>query len=117
MAIDLANDAGVFLNDFAEAVVYRPLVGPPRSIQAIVDREPPAWLREPPAWLAEADGVLVPQLHVVVRNDEAAGIGADEVDTGGDRVDVPVRVGGTAVTKNVVRIVQQDAGLLRLEVR
>jgi hypothetical protein len=116
MTLDLAADAALFLTDFAEAVIYKPrptLAVPapaPRTIQAIVDRNPPAFLME-------ADGFSVPTIHLVVRNSASAGISSAEVDTGGDQVDVPVRLGEAAVTKSIVRIVQQDAGILRLEVR
>jgi len=109
VAIDL-TDADVFFSDFAEAVIYRPHAGRPRSILAVVDREPPAFL-------AEANGPQTPGLHVIVRNNATEGISAAELDTGLDTIDVASRVGGEVTTRSIVRLVQQDAGLLRLEVR
>lgn len=110
MPIDLAADAAVFFSDFAETVVYRPREGEPRTIQALVDRDPPEALGEDVT-------TRTPVLHVTVRNDSVAGITAAEVDTGGDRIDLPLRVGGSATTRPIVGIVRQDAGLVTLEVR
>lgn len=110
MPVDLAADAPVFFGDFAETVVYRPKTGATRSIQAVVDRDPPAFL-------AEAAGFLVNGCHVIVRNSVTAGMAASELLVGGDRLDVADRPGGTLITRTVTRIVQQDAGVLRLEIR
>ncbi len=116
MTLDLASDAALFLGDFGESIVYKPrptqaVPSPaPRTITAIVDREPPAFL-------LEANGLAVPTVHIIVRNSATMGISSDEIDTGGDQVDVALRLGQAATTKRIVRIVQQDAGILRLEVR
>jgi hypothetical protein len=116
MTLPLAADGALFLADFAETIVYKPrptqtVPSPaPRTITALVDREPPAFL-------LEADGLAVPTVHVIVRNSATTGISSSEVDTGGDQMDVALRLGQAAATKRIVRIVSHDAGLLRLEVR
>jgi len=110
MAIDLAGDAGLFLADFAESVVYRPRTGAPRTIQAIVDRSPPGPI-------AEAPGAQAPTLRLDVLNDSEAGIRAADLDTGGDRVDVAVRPGGPVTTRRIVLLLDGDEAMLRLEVR
>jgi len=110
MALDLTQDAAVYLSDFGEAVVYRPRAGQPRPIRALVDRSPPAPV-------AEAPGALAPRIRLVVRNDDRLGVSSREVDTGGDRVEVAVRLGRAPESLAVVRVAAQDAGLVELEAR
>lgn len=107
--IDLAADAAAHFGDFEESIVYRPRVGSTRNIVAIVDRSPPAPLGPP--------GTLAAQLTVAVMNSAVVGISAGELDTGGDSIDVALRVGGTPETRRITRIAEQDAGMLVLEVR
>ena len=107
--IDLAADAEAHFGDFAEAITYRPRVGDTRVINAVVNRSPPAPLGPP--------GTLAAQLTIAVANSEETGISAAELDTGGDSIDVALRVGGTPETRRIARLAVQDAGILVLEVR
>mgnify|MGYP001493654728 CR=1 FL=1 len=78
MPLDLASDAAVYVADFAESIVYRPLSGIPRTIQALVTRGSPESM--------QPHGVA-PRFTIMVRNNHRYGIASDEIDTGGDCVD------------------------------
>jgi len=54
-------------------------------------------------------------LEVGVRNDASAGISSRELDTGGDKLSLPLRYGRTARTVRITRILRQDAAYLILE--
>ena len=54
-------------------------------------------------------------LVIHVRNDAALGISSAEVDLGGDKVDLALRLGLAAQPHSIARIVSQDAGMLVLE--
>ena len=107
LAADLVPD---LLDEFGETVTYRPRTGDARSITAIVERGGPADL-------APAAGGVAPLLRVRVANDSTTGISSDEIDTGGDRIDVAHRVGVAATTRPIVRIIEHDAASLLLELR
>lgn len=93
-----------------ETVVYRPADGdPPREITAVVDRQPPAVI-------AEARGARAPRWRMWVQNDPDLGIAADELDTGGDQIDVSERISGAAETRVILRLISQDNGMLCVEV-
>lgn len=109
MAIDL-TDAGGFFTDFAETVVYCPRSGVRRSVQAVVDRSPPQDL-------SEAAGVAGAGIQVHVRNSATLGIASSELDIGGDRIELALRLGATAQARPISRLVSQDAGILTLEVQ
>lgn len=108
----LDDDASaVFLADFAESAIYTPRDGslPPRSILAIVDRNPP----QVPG-MVERGPQDVLTIHVA--NSATAGISSGELDTGGDTVTIARRIGETAVVRRIVRLVAHDHGMLTLEV-
>lgn len=98
------------LEQFGEAVVYRPKNGPARTIQAIVNRDPPVQAQE--FTTATAD-----QFVVEVLADEINGIGIREINTGGDQVDIAKRKGLTPVTMSVQKLLSQDGGVVQIEVR
>lgn len=102
----ISEDAtGVFLDvdAFAESVTYTPRGGSTRSILAIVERED-----------QESDdaGAVVPVFFVRVANDSTYGISSDEINLGGDTVTLPPRDGKTSEIRAVVRIIEQDHGML-----
>lgn len=107
---DIAADAATFVNEFSESVVYRPFGGTARTISALVNRFPPNQLPGVP----EAS---LPSVVLTVRNNATTGISSTELDTGGDRLDVAIRYGETASTREIARLLKSDAGLVVIEVR
>lgn len=77
-----------------------------RTIQATVDRG-----AAEPLMQGQAFGV-----QVAVLNDALLGIDAVTMDVGSDRIELAERVGGTAKTRGIQRIVSQDADFLTLAV-
>jgi len=108
MTLDLTGDAQTFLHDFGETVTYKPRSGKPRAIKAVVDRSPPAPV-EP--------GAIAPLATITVANDQHEGIASDQLDTGGDEVDMAVRVGAEPTTRTITALLDQDDGMITLEVR
>lgn len=115
MPLDLAADALAMLDDFGEEVVYLPRDGPEaeigRTIRAVVER-------------GDAMGLGVggidartPSIRVTAANDARDGIAASELDTGGDRVRVAVRVGGTPQDLEIARLAYHDEGAVVVELR
>ena len=118
MIYDLAQDAVAFLTDFSETVTYHPASGESRQIKAVVDRSPPADLPGAPA------GALAPKATIAVANrataisdDTIGGISTSELDTGGDMIALAVRIGQDPTQRPLKRVVNQDAGMITLEVR
>ena len=112
MALDLLDDmdACFGVGDFDEEVTYVPLTGDQRVIRAVVTRNVP----EP---IAENKKTSSPVLIVEVRNSATLGISSAEIDLGGDKISLPVRVGKTAESRPITQILSQDTGTLRLELR
>ena len=105
--IDSKDD---FLTTFGETVVYWPRTGGSREITAIVGRDRPD----------DLDGVphgQAPRLTINVANDETDGISSSEVDKGGDKVELAVKIGETAQQRRITKILYQDAGMMKLELR
>lgn len=107
MLIDTAND---FLTEFGEPIKYLPAGGGSRDITAIVDREPPAELEGMP-------GVHASRLVISTANDSTKGISSSEINIGKDKAELTVRINETAVEKLITKIISQDAGMMKLEVR
>ena len=105
----LAEDAAIFvdLDGFGEEVTYTPRVGDAREINAQVQRE----VRETDE---DYQGSLVPSIIVEVRNSATLGISSDEVNTGGDKITLAERIGGTARAMLITEVLSQDAGIMRL---
>ena len=104
---DITND---FLFEFGESVKYLPSGGGSRTITAIVDREPPAELEG-------MSGAHATRTIVNVANNATTGISSSEINLGGDKIELSVRINETAKQKRIVGIISQDAGMMRLEVR
>lgn len=107
---ELIDTAPDFLTTFGETVTYYPKAGGSRQITAIVSRERPAELEGAPHGRA-------PRLSVSVANDSTTGISSDEIDTGGDEINLSVRIGETAQRRRITKILSQDAGMMKLELR
>jgi len=94
----------------ASTITYRPRGGGSRSIEAIVEYPGPAAI-------GDLSGGGRPVMDIYVKNDSTAGISSAEVDTGGDKLDVPLRFGLTAARVRVTRIVAQDKAILHIQVQ
>jgi len=106
----LADTAADFLTEFGEQIEYLPAGGGSRSIKAIVDREPPAELDGMP-------GAHATRTTITVANNSTTGISSSEINLGGDKVEVSVRINETARQKRITGIISQDNGMMTLEVR
>lgn len=114
----VSDASSVFLstNDFAETVTYYPntyfgeAVKPSRSIVAVV-------FREQVQSLDEEAGTVTPLFHVHVKNNAATGVASDELDLGGDQIEMSVRDGQAVEKRTITRIVTQDHSMLVLECR
>ena len=100
----------VSVNDFAEPVVYYKRNGLSRSIVAHVERQAFAILGE------DGDNVI-PIFEVHVHNNETTGISSSELNRGGDSLEFPVVVGGTATRRTIMKLLGHDEGMLILECR
>jgi len=98
-----------FLLPGAETVKYYPSSGDSRQISAVVSRGDPAGL-------PGVDGGSYVICGVLVKNDAAAGISSEKIDTGGDKIELAKRVGETAVKMRITKIIDQDAGMMLLAV-
>jgi len=92
-----------------EPVIYRPYGKTPRSIDAIV-------VREPPATIAEA-GSLAARITIKALNNALVGISSAQVDTGRDKLDVAQRQGATATTRSIAGRVRTMGGFTILEIQ
>jgi len=96
------------IRQYGETVGYYNRDGDPvRNILAIVERNELQIISE--------TGEITGQAIVIrVRNDSTYGISSSEVDTGGDEISFPLRVGDTAQRRAIVRVINDSAGLLRV---
>jgi hypothetical protein len=107
----LAADAtAVFCNsaDFAEPITYTPRGGTTRSINAIVNRNPPE---------TAAGNGLKPSMTITVANHATLGIDITTFNAGGDYVTLGTDTADTA--KKIYlngKPSEQDAGMLTFEV-
>lgn len=106
----LIATASAFSDMFGETITYKPKAGGSREIQAIVTR------REV-AGIGDAPHGHTGDLEIDVENDATSGISADEVDKGGDLVNLRVRIGEAARDRRIAGIISQDAGRIVLAVR
>ena len=109
----IIDDAtAVFANedDFAETVVYRPRSGGTRSISAVV-------IRQIAETISDEENRVVPVFEVHVANDSTNGIAADEINRGGDTIDIAERIGQTAKPRPITQILEQDEGMIVLQCR
>lgn len=103
-----ARGAPRLLDEFGETVVYKPSGGAPRTITAMVTRNPPEEI---------ADGVRVNDLIVEVYNDATTGIVAASVKPGQDTLFVSDITGGAARDKSILSVLDSTGGMVRLLVR
>lgn len=103
----MAAGFGIESSLSSATIVYLPKAGGSRSIQAVIDY----------VGAQALDGLKGgsrPHVELYVRNDAAAGISSREIDTGGDKVQVPLRRGRSVRTIRIVQILAQDRAMLRL---
>jgi hypothetical protein len=100
----ITNDvSAIFLNtdDFAETIVYFFRAGGSVSINAIVDRDPPA--------IYDAGGnIVLPAFTIEIADSSSSGVAKSAIDTGGDEVELMAEFGDVAVTR--VTVVQEISG-------
>lgn len=92
----------------AKTIIYYPRGGGSRSIEAIIEYPGPAAI----------DGLLGgsrPVIDIYVKNDSISGISSAEVDTGGDKVDVPMRFGLSASRMRIVNLIGHDKAVLHVQ--
>jgi hypothetical protein len=107
----IQNDATlVFLSqdEFAERVTYYPFSGSPREIDAVVFSQSME--------LMDEGNTIVPSFEVHVANGPE-GISSDEINLKVDQIEFPVRDKLAASKRTIVRIQDQDEGMLVLECR
>lgn len=110
----IAADAlTVFCNDqdFAETVTYWPRVGLSRQIKAVVIRDQITTFTE------DGGQTNLPSFQLFVANTASGGISSSEIDTGGDKIELPPRDGKTAEKRSITQITEQDHGMLVIECR
>lgn len=104
----------VFLQSghFSELVTYYPhrfvtdSLRQPRQIKAVVIRNQVS--------VNGTDEQLMPEFEVRVANDSVTGISSAEIDTGGDMIELPVKVGGDPQKRSIQYITEHDEGMLVL---
>ena len=113
LAARIITDAGsVFLNSdhFAETVTYYPhrfgTAATPRSIKAVIVRNQVATFNP--------DEQIVPEFEVRVANNSTTGISSSELNTGGDKIKLAVRIGETATKRSIQYLTEHDEGMLVL---
>jgi hypothetical protein len=92
----------------AEYVTYIPLSGSRRKIQAVVTRNEADQI-------AEVQGGNLPKIEVLVENDFINGITSEQIDTGGDKIEMAERVDEKPVILRLVNIINHDAGFMLIE--
>lgn len=105
-----AADA-VFLLPNREYVTYIPASGSQRRIKALIERY------DETDKIANLDGGSSPALTVLVANSATSGISSDELDTGGDKMEIMPRDGKRPVTARITELLSHDAGWCRLQVQ
>lgn len=111
-----AADAQAMLRDWGELGVYVPRTGARRNIWLIVDRNAPQPIGESQAVMRPILRATVANAATAVEDDGFGGIASHEVDTGGDKVEVPVRIGATAKSLPVRQILNEDEAMMTVEI-
>ena len=106
----LEAGSSVYLDEFSEDIIYLPAGGGSREIRGIVNREMPEDIPGAPHG-------NTPVLTVSTANDATAGISSSELNTGGDRITIDVRAGKVATNRKVTRLLAEDAGMIKVELR
>ena len=96
------------LAEFGEPVVYRFAGGGTRSIDAIIERNPPA------IFDAAGQPILI-ELVIRIYRHGTLGVLSNEITRGGDAVDVKKRVDDAATSRlTVTRKLSEDSGVIVL---
>tara|TARA_R110000823_G_C15701213_1_gene476483 strand:+ start:274 stop:636 length:363 start_codon:yes stop_codon:yes gene_type:complete len=110
----VSDAAAVFLNSdhFSETVTYYPhrfhtdAARLPRSIQAVVTRNQVATFGP--------DEQILTEFEVRVANNAVTGISSEELDTGGDQIQLAPRVGESVAKRSIQYLTEHDDGMLVL---
>jgi hypothetical protein len=114
----LQSDAELFVDpdsSFGEIVQYwpRPCVDPTtkRTINAII-------IRDPPQHQLGTDTDVRPHMELYVINDNVKGISSAELNVGGDKICVALRIGGPIGVHPIglAKTETNDVGMLHLEI-
>ena len=98
------------LREFGEEIGYFNAAGDPvRTITAMIEREVDL--------MTEAGDVSAQATIVRVENDATVGITSTEIDTGGDEISYPLRVGEDAVRRAIIKGMSTENGLVRFMVQ
>lgn len=103
-----ASADSFFLLPGMECITYFPASGASRQIKAVVQRIEAAQIDD-------LSGGSREPVQFLVKNDSVDGISSDEVNTGGDKVEIAMRTANMPVILRIVEIVNQDAGMLELK--
>lgn len=108
------DDMGLSFMDTAVAgqpqyIVYRHGGIDPRTIKA--------WVRYAGRSIVHGYGVMNSGVTITVANDATSGIDRTELDLGADRVEMAMTPGGTAEIHTLGELVNEDEGVLTIEVR
>lgn len=99
------------LTQFGEPIVYHFRAGGSRSINAIINRDPPATYNV-------AGEVIMPSFEIRVIADCKTGVLSSEVDTGGDEVELRGDVSdATFKTCSILKKESDDSGVVVLLLR
>lgn len=100
--------AGLF-RQFGQLVTYYPADGStPRRVEAMVETDTLTMVDEIGDQVSQA-------ITIRVRNQKCNGITGEEVDTGGDAIELPLSSNGTEVSKrSIVRVANDSNGILRV---
>lgn len=91
-----------------EYVDYIPASGPQRRILAVVSRTSPERI-------AGVSGSARPTFDVLVKNSATAGIASDEIDTGGDKIELGYNVNEMPGVLRITEVINHDAGMMELK--
>lgn len=118
MTVELDDIMMETVKEFGEVITYVPAgdADDAREVMAVVDRQP--WRR-----MAAQSGLgKIPALTITVCNHAAAlsengvgGISSTEIDTGTDKIELPLRIGETPSSRTIKSIAIQDEGGMELE--
>ena len=98
------------VDDFAECGTYSARDGTTRTVYGVVQRDPPMPLNS-------IEGAIAPVALMVLPNSTTHGITSAELILNVDTISIPRHVGKVAETFTIRRIVEQDTGMLTLELR
>jgi len=109
-SLQTGASAPAAMEAFGVPATYKPLGGGSRSIKARIIREGHPSMDGVP----NSSSAL---MRIIVLNDTVTGISSSELDTGGDKITMPIRRGKVAMDRKIKKILNQDAGSMMLEVR